>query len=95
MIMHLTATDLGVALAPVTGLIALWLRLSWRTRQEHARRGTLVGLVQTLRQGSELEETAAAGTHLRITLTSPTADLGRRGHICGAGSARTRKRGLR
>jgi hypothetical protein len=68
MTLHLTATDLAVVLAPVTSLLALWLRLVWRTRQEHARRGTLVDLAHTMRPGSELEETAADGTHLRIIL---------------------------
>ncbi|HET9658139.1 MAG TPA: hypothetical protein VFP72_22490 [Kineosporiaceae bacterium] len=77
--LHPTVTDLAMALVPVTSLLALWLRLSWRTRQERARRGTLVDLAQTLPPGSELEETAADGTHLRITLTPSTpADPGYR-----------------
>lgn len=94
MTLHLTATDLVVALAPVMSLIALWLRLSWRTRQERARRGTLINLAQTLRPGSELEETAADGTHLRIAVTPPAAaDLDCRDQ--DAGAAGTGKRGPR
>jgi hypothetical protein len=66
--LHLTAADLAVILGPVTGLVGLWLRLSWRTRQERARRRTLVDLAQTLRRGCEFEEHAADGTRLRITV---------------------------
>jgi hypothetical protein len=96
MTLHVTATDLVVVLAPVMSLIALWLRLSWRTRQERARRGTLVDLAQTLRPGSELEETAADGTHLRITLTSPAAaGLDCRDQDAGVVAAGTGERGPR
>ena len=78
MTLHLTVVDLALVLTPVTSLLGLWLRLSWRTRQERARRETLVDLTHALCPGSELEETAADGTRLRITLTFPCA--GRRGH---------------
>jgi hypothetical protein len=63
-----TVTDPAVVLGPVTGLVGLWLRLSCRTRQERARRRTLVSLAQTLRRGCEVEEHAADGTRLRITV---------------------------
>lgn len=94
MTLQLTATDLVVALAPVVSLIALRLRLSWRTRQECARRGTLVNLAQALRPGSELDETAADGAHLRITVTSPAAaDLDCRDRDAGVVAAGTGERG--
>jgi hypothetical protein len=59
---------LGLVLGPVAALISLWLRLWWRTRQEHARRRTLVALTRNMRRGSQLEEHAADGTILRITV---------------------------
>jgi hypothetical protein len=68
--LDLTAADLMVVLGSVTGLIGLWLRLSWRAQQERARRRTLVDLVEALRQDSQLEEQAADGTWLRITVGS-------------------------
>lgn len=72
MILHLDAILIG--LGPVAGLLGLWLRLWWRTRQEHARRRTLVALARALRRGSQLEEHAADGTILRITVGRAPAD---------------------
>jgi len=69
---HLTDAGMAAALSPVAGLIGLWLRLSWRTRQEQARHRTLVDLAQALRQGCQLEEHAADGTWLRITVSDAT-----------------------
>jgi hypothetical protein len=66
--LHLAVALIGFVLGPAAGLIGLWLRLRWRTRQEHARRRTLVALARALRRGSRLEEHAADGTILRITI---------------------------
>lgn len=94
MILHLTAGDLAVLLVPTTSLLGLWLRLSWRTRQEHARHGTLVDLAQTLPPDSELEETAADGTRLRIARAS-SEGWSPDGRSQGAGSTATVGEGVR
>jgi hypothetical protein len=70
MLLHFTTTELVMVFSLVTGLVSLWLRLSWKTRQEQARRGTLIALARALPVGSELEEQAADGTRLRITMAA-------------------------
>lgn len=74
MTLHLDAIAIGFLLGPLVGLTGLWLRLWWRTRQEHARRRTLVALARALRRGSQLEEHAADGTILRITVSRTNDD---------------------
>lgn len=51
-------------------LAALWLRLWWRTRHERARRKTLVTLVRSMPAGGRLEEHAADGSSLVVTVDS-------------------------
>lgn len=77
MSVRLSALLYGAALGPVVGLVGLWLRLSWRTRQERARRRTLVTLAQTLRRNSWLEEQMADGTVLRIVVDDSRQGDGR------------------
>lgn len=66
MTLHLDATVIGLVLGPLAGL---WLRLWWRTRQEHAHCRTLVSLAGALPRGSLLEEHTSDGATLRIAVS--------------------------
>lgn len=68
MSLHMDGVTIGAALYLSVGLITLWLRLRWRTRQERARRRTFVSLARTLPRDGQLEERAADGTVLRIVV---------------------------
>ena len=68
MTLHLMSETLLIGLSPVMSLAALWLRLRWRTRQEHARRRSLVALVKVMPPGGQIEERRPDGTLLRLAI---------------------------
>jgi hypothetical protein len=66
----IAVTDLGLASAAIIqacSLTALWLRLRWRVKQEHAHREYLVAVLQTLPEGGQVNEQGADGARLTIT----------------------------
>jgi hypothetical protein len=49
-------------------VLALWLRLRWRVREEQARCQYLVAVVGTLPPGSKIQERRADGSSLMLTV---------------------------
>jgi hypothetical protein len=49
-------------------VLALWLRLRWRVREEQAHRQYLVAVVRTLPAGSTIRERRADGSSLMLTV---------------------------
>jgi hypothetical protein len=68
MSLSLTSGTVLAGLGPVMSLMALWLRLRWRTRHERARKESLVAIVHAMRQGGRIEERRPDGTWLRLTV---------------------------
>ena len=50
------------------GLLALWLRLRWRAKQEQAHRQYVVAMALALPKGSQIDEGYRDGTWLRLTI---------------------------
>ena len=50
------------------GLLALWLRLRWRARQEQVHRQYVVAIARALPAGSQIEEGDTDGRWLRLAL---------------------------
>ncbi|WP_433121919.1 hypothetical protein [Micromonospora sp. CA-246542] len=63
----------AAAVASVTGLAALWIRVRWRMRQEKARGDSLVAIAEALPSGGRLRDQRADGSC--ITLTVPATPL--------------------
>ncbi|GLV86846.1 hypothetical protein Slala03_65350 [Streptomyces lavendulae subsp. lavendulae] len=76
--MDTTSTVIAIAsivIAASRTLLALWLRLLWRTRLEQARHRCLLGAARTLGPGARLDLDAdhGPGDRLRLTITpAPT-----------------------
>lgn len=51
-------------------MLALWLRLRWRMREEEAHRQYLVAAVRTLPPGGMIQERRADGSSLMLTVVS-------------------------
>jgi hypothetical protein len=49
-------------------VLALWLRLRWRVREEQAHCWCLVAVVDTLPPGSRIQERRADGSSLMVTV---------------------------
>jgi hypothetical protein len=49
-------------------VLALWLRLRWRLREEQTRFRYLVAVVDTLPPGSRIQERRADGSSLMLTV---------------------------
>ncbi|MET9378808.1 hypothetical protein ABZX98_32510 [Streptomyces sp. NPDC002992] len=64
------------AVAQVCGLLGLWMRLRWRTRQTQAERRYLDGLSNVAAGGHswEVDEQQADGKRLRIRVTAASHD---------------------
>jgi hypothetical protein len=68
-----TETLLGAALVVVSRvlwLLALWLHLRGRVRQEHAHREYVTALADRLPNGSRVEERRSDGSHLHLVIDS-------------------------
>jgi hypothetical protein len=50
-------------------LIALWLRLRWRLKQEHVHRQYVVAVTRAIREGGQLDMDLVDGSSLRIMVT--------------------------
>ncbi len=56
-------------------LIALWIRLVWRVKQEDARRRYIVAVVQALPKYGRISEQRADGSHLKLDVTPSGNDV--------------------
>jgi hypothetical protein len=62
MSMRIMSGTLVAGLGSALSLVALWLRLRWRTRQE--RKESLVAIAHAMRRGGRIEERQSDGTWL-------------------------------
>ncbi|RLK24690.1 hypothetical protein DER29_2617 [Micromonospora sp. M71_S20] len=63
----------ATAVASLTGLLALWIRVRWRVRQEKARGDSLIAIAEALPSGGRLRDQRADGSC--ITLTVPATPV--------------------
>jgi hypothetical protein len=65
-----------VALVVVQGfsLIALWLRLRWRLKQEQVHRQYAVAVTRAIRDGGQVDMDLVDGSSLRIMVTGRPAE---------------------
>jgi hypothetical protein len=63
------------------GVLALWLRLRWRVRHEHAHGRLLADLAEALRAGGQLDEHRSDGSRLKLTVPPVLPDRGPRGRV--------------
>jgi hypothetical protein len=64
------AAVLAVIAAQGLSVLALWLRLRWRVREEQAHRQYLVAVVRILPPGGMIQERRADGSSLMLTVVS-------------------------
>jgi hypothetical protein len=63
-----TAATIGAQ--TIVGVIGLWLRLRWRTRQEQLHSRMLVELAAALRGGAEVEEPRHNGSRMTLIVSA-------------------------
>ncbi|MET8197975.1 MULTISPECIES: hypothetical protein [Micromonospora] len=56
----------------VTGLVALWIRVRWRLRQEKTRCDALIAIAEALPDGGRLRDQRADGSCITLTVPAPT-----------------------
>ncbi|MER5810053.1 hypothetical protein ABT143_18005 [Streptomyces sp. NPDC002033] len=76
--MDTTSTVIAIGslvIAASRTLLALWLRLRWRTRREQARHRFLLGAARALAPGArlDLDDQHGPGKRLRVTITPAPA----------------------
>jgi hypothetical protein len=67
------AAALAMIAAQGWSVLALWLRLRWGVREEHAHHQYLVAVVRTLPPGSRIQERRADGSSLMLTVAHANA----------------------
>jgi hypothetical protein len=67
------AVAFATVAAQSLSVLALWLRLRWRVREEQAHRQYLVAVMRTLPPGSTIRERRADGSSLMLTVVHVNA----------------------